>query len=93
MEWVTVAGFVLTGGIGKAIMDQIVRGWRQREQARGNQDSKVDALKRSRLWWMERTYAERRRQLAGGLDLLPIDEAADPYLAWENKHLTASVAD
>lgn len=86
MEWVTVLGFILTGGIGKAVADQMIKGWRQRSRARGNHESLVDALRRSRLWWMERTYQARRLVIETGGEVPPISEDEDPYLVWESRN-------
>lgn len=83
MEWVTIVGFILTGGVGKAIVDQLIRGWRQKARAEGHHESLVDALRRSRLWWMERTYQARRLLIESGGKLPQFEQTEDPYLVWE----------
>lgn len=82
MDWVTVAGFLLTGGIGKALVDQFIGGIRHRRRARGRQESRLDALTRSRLWWIEHAYVARRLVVEHGGQLPPMDEENDPYTLW-----------
>ena len=83
MDWVAMAGFIFTGGIGTAIVNELLRGWRQRNRAKGSQDSLLDALRRSRLWWMEHAYRARRVSINAGVELPPFVETDDPYLQWE----------
>ena len=85
MDMWTIVGLLITGGIGKAIVDQIFRGWNQRRIARGNNESKTDALYRSRLWLLERLYSTRRLVIEAGKTPPPFDETEDPYMVWEKR--------
>lgn len=89
MDWAMILGYVLTGGVGTAILNQAVSGWRQRSRAQGRLDSKLDALTRSRLWLLERLFQHRRVIIDAGAPLPPFDETGDPYLVWEAKTITA----
>ena len=80
-----IIGYVLTGGVGTAILNQVVSGWRQRSRAQGRLDSKLDALTRSRLWLLERLFQHRRVIIDAGAPLPPFEETGDPYLVWEAK--------
>jgi hypothetical protein len=85
MDWVTVVGFLLTGGVSKALVDQLIRGWRQRQLAIGGQETLAESLKRSRLWWMEHAYRARRLIIESGGEPPQINEGDDPYLVWESR--------
>ena len=85
MDWAMIIGYVLTGGVGTAILNQVIAGWRQRSRAQGRLDSKMDALTRSRLWLLERLFQHRRVIIDAGAPLPPFEETGDPYLVWEAK--------
>ena len=76
-------GFVLTGGVGTAIINQAAKGWQQRARAKGRLGSRLDALTRSRLWLLEAVFLARREIIELGGTPPAFVETEDPYLVWE----------
>lgn len=86
MDWALIIGFILTGGIGTAVVNQAFKGWQQRSRAKGRLNSRLDALTRSRLWLLEVVYLTRRKLIESGGTPPPFIETEDPYLVWEEKN-------
>lgn len=83
MEWAQVLGLLLSGAVGPEIVRQIGRGVRQRKRAEGGLETREDALRRSRYWWMEVAHTARHLVIKHGGTVPPIVETDDPFIRWE----------
>lgn len=80
MDWPTIAGLLISGGIVRTLIDVAVQGWRDQAAARGRRRDHEDDLMRSRLVWMTdnarvRSVAYRAGATADQVGPLP----DDPY--------------
>ena len=85
MEWMQLLGLILAGGLSSEALRQLGGGLRQLRRARGSTRKQTDALRWSRLWWMERAHTARRQLIEAGCDPKPLQEENDPYLKWETR--------